>query len=75
MMLIGYPARYNGARYLVAMFAGYALAKALEAGDGWVFQLTGGWMSGHALKHLVAALACYALVLYIKNRSPHRGGS
>lgn len=74
MMLIGYPARYDGVRYLFGLFAGYGIAKALEATDGWVFDMTGGMMSGHALKHLVASAACYSLVLYIKHRTPHRSG-
>ena len=35
----------------------YAAAKMLEAGDAWVFEATGHLVSGHTLKHGVAALA------------------
>lgn len=35
----------------------YALAKGLELGDHAVWQLSHGWVGGHALKHLAAAAA------------------
>lgn len=35
----------------------YAAAKLLEAGDAWVYEATGHLVSGHTLKHGVAALA------------------
>ena len=40
-----------------ALIGLYALAKALEVGDAAVFEATGRAVSGHSLKHLVAALA------------------
>jgi len=40
---------------LAAVLALYAVAKALELGDHAVFELTDGLVSGHSLKHLVAA--------------------
>jgi hypothetical protein len=47
------------------VIAFYVLAKLLEAADTQVFELTGHLLSGHSLKHLVAALAawpvCHAL--------------
>jgi hypothetical protein len=45
--------------HLGAFIALYALAKALEMGDATVFHATGGAISGHSLKHLVAALAAW----------------
>ena len=35
----------------------YAAAKALELHDTAIFSWTGGWVAGHSLKHVVAALA------------------
>lgn len=40
---------------------GYGLAKLLELGDHVVWAWTGGWVSGHTLKHGVAALAVWPL--------------
>jgi hypothetical protein len=38
--------------------------------DGPVFSLLGGLVSGHSLKHLAAAAACYAvLVMLIRRRT------
>lgn len=45
--------------HLGALVAIYALAKLLELGDAAVFHLTAGTLSGHSLKHLVAALAAW----------------
>ncbi|MDR7304908.1 hypothetical protein [Rhodoferax saidenbachensis] len=42
---------------LVAVIAWYAFAKLLELGDHQVFIATHGWVSGHSLKHLAAAMA------------------
>lgn len=42
---------------LGGVIACYALAKALEAGDEWVYEATRHVVSGHSLKHLAAALA------------------
>ena len=39
------------------VIAWYGLAKLLELSDLDVFELTGGWISGHSLKHWVAAAA------------------
>jgi hypothetical protein len=43
--------------------AGYALAKACEAGDAWIYASTGGIVAGHALKHAAAAAAGAAALL------------
>lgn len=40
-----------------AVVAAYALAKLFELGDAAVFAATGEWLSGHTLKHVVAAIA------------------
>jgi hypothetical protein len=45
----------------------YALAKLCEFSDAEVFALTQGWLSGHSLKHLVAALAAWPVILAVHN--------
>jgi hypothetical protein len=47
---------------LGALIGFYALAKLLELGDEAVFRATADTVSGHSLKHLVAALAAWPVV-------------
>lgn len=47
---------------LAVLIAFYALAKAFEQGDAAVFHATGDWVSGHSMKHLVAALAAWPVI-------------
>ena len=47
---------------LGALIGLYALAKLLELGDEAVFRATAGAVSGHSLKHLVAALAAWPVI-------------
>jgi hypothetical protein len=56
-----YPPRYSHGNYLAITLGGYAAAKALEYFDRPIFEALG-FMGGHALKHLAAAVACWALV-------------
>ena len=52
------PARSNALPVSwIAVIVLYALAKVLEQADGQVYHLTGQWISGHTLKHVVASLA------------------
>jgi hypothetical protein len=44
----------------------YALAKLLEANDHLIYELTGQTVSGHSLKHLVAALAALPVLAAIR---------
>jgi hypothetical protein len=50
----------------------YGVAKALETGDHWVWQATGGWVSGHSLKHVVAALAVVPVLTALGTRMGRR---
>lgn len=47
---------------LGAVIALYALAKVAESADLAIFGMTGGWLSGHTLKHLIAALAAWPVL-------------
>ncbi len=49
------------------VIACYALAKLFELGDDAVFQATGHWVSGHSLKHVLAALAAWPVLAALRN--------
>jgi hypothetical protein len=68
VILILFNPVYTGGRHLVAVIVGYGLAKGFELLDGWVYAFTHHLMSGHTLKHLVAAIAVFGLVKYIRVR-------
>ena len=53
-----------------AVIAWYAVAKAFELADHAVFEATGQWVSGHTLKHLMAAGAALP-VLFAMARLHH----
>jgi hypothetical protein len=67
LLLVFYPARYVCGGHLVAGLAAYAAAKGLELADERIFAL-GGIISGHTLKHLVAAGGGACLVGMLRAR-------
>jgi hypothetical protein len=68
LLLVLRPPRYTRTGDLVWMIALYAGAKLLEQADRLVFGL-GGLVSGHTLKHLLAATATAQLVRHVRHRS------
>ena len=52
-----YAPRYSGDRDIMAVLGLYGLALLFDLGDRPVFEFSGGLVSGHTLKHIVAALA------------------
>lgn len=68
ILLLAFPARYSGVKYIWLALASYAAAKAFEHFDETVWELTRHLVSGHTLKHLVSGLGIYFLVLYIRQR-------
>lgn len=60
--------RYTAAGYLLGMIGVYALCKVAEGLDHQIFALLGGTVSGHTLKHLVAAVATWVLALMLLER-------
>lgn len=68
LLLWLYPPRYSGAGYILVVIALYGLALLCDMGDYPIFTLTGGLISGHTIKHLVAALAAYWVVRYLQRR-------
>lgn len=63
-----FPARYTHRRYLLTGLAFYALAKIAEALDRELYEWTFTAISGHSLKHLLAAGAPLMLLLMVMRR-------
>lgn len=68
LLLRLYPPRYSGGRTILAVIGLYLLALLFDLGDRPVFALTGGWVSGHTLKHGIAALAVVGVLLHLRRR-------
>jgi hypothetical protein len=69
LMFLLYPPKYTGTRYWIVAGALYALAKVFEFTDAAIYS-AGYFLSGHTLKHLAAAAACFAILRYFQNRQP-----
>ena len=67
LVLLLFPRTYTLAIGYVGAWAGYALAKIAELADVPIFRL-GGVMSGHTLKHLIAAAGIGTLVWMLVRR-------
>jgi hypothetical protein len=71
LLLVLYPAPCRGTGYLVAGLGLYAGAKLLEAADARIYAL-GQVVSGHTLKHLVAAAGVACVVATLRARAATR---
>ena len=69
LMFLLLPPKYTGTSYWIVAAAFYALAKLLEHFDGSIYA-TGQVVSGHTLKHLAAAAACFAILRHFQTRKP-----
>ncbi len=63
------PPKYTGTRYWILAAALYVLAKLFEFYDDAIYSI-GSIVSGHTLKHLAAAAACFMILRYFQTRSP-----
>ena len=63
------PPKYTRAYYWIVAMALYAIAKLFEFTDEEIYS-AGGLVSGHTLKHLAAAAACFAILRYYQVRQP-----
>jgi len=68
LLLWLYPPRYSGDRDILAVIGLYSLALLFDFSDRPVFALSGGIISGHTVKHVIAALAAYWVVLHLRRR-------
>ena len=69
LLLRFYPPRYSGDRTILAVIGLYLLALLCDLGDRPIFALTGGLVSGHTIKHVIAALAVVAVMLHLRRRT------
>ncbi|MDX1486687.1 MAG: ceramidase domain-containing protein [Acidiferrobacterales bacterium] len=63
-----FEGKYTHRHFLVYGFVLYALAKVAEVFDAPIYALTQELLSGHSLKHLLAAAAVYLLYRMLKQR-------
>ncbi len=68
LLLWLYPPRYSGDRAILAVIGLYLLALLFDLGDRPVFELTGGLVSGHTIKHAIAAAAVLVVALHLGRR-------
>jgi len=66
-----YSPKHSGTSYWLIAAALYAVAKLFEFNDGTIYSI-GAILSGHTLKHLAAAAACFAILRYFQTRQPIR---
>ncbi len=69
LVLILFPSIYTGKLWLTGVFIFYALAKITEHKDPQFLELTHGLMSGHTIKHILAALAIWCVWKMLKTRT------
>ncbi len=69
-LLLRFHGGYTHRHYLAYALACYVLAKVVEFSDGAVFSLTQQFISGHALKHLLAALGSWFIYDMLQTRMP-----
>jgi hypothetical protein len=65
-------ARYTSGRHLAWLIGWYAVAKIFETFDAQMYALLGGAISGHSLKHLMAAGTVFAVVRMLAVASQSR---
>ncbi len=68
LILYLYKGGYSHRYYLIYGLLFYILAKFFELADKFIFELTMQLLSGHTIKHLLAAAATYCIYLMLKKR-------
>jgi hypothetical protein len=67
LMIVLFPPSYTGLNYLAVAFLLFVIAKLFELFDSQIYH-AGYIISGHALKHITAGLACYAILWMLQRR-------
>jgi len=71
LLFVLFPPKYTGTYYWLIAAGMYALAKLFEFYDEQIYSF-GSIVSGHTLKHVAAAAACFAILRYFQTRQPIR---
>jgi hypothetical protein len=69
VLIVLFRPRHTHQWLLLIALALYGLAKVLETYDGEIFAWTGQSVSGHTLKHLLAASSCLAVLVMLRIRA------
>ncbi|RTR37250.1 hypothetical protein EKG38_20165 [Shewanella canadensis] len=69
VVMILFTSRHSHQKYLLIALACYLLAKATEYFDLDIYLSTAELVSGHTIKHLLAAAACFCILIMLKKRS------
>jgi hypothetical protein len=69
VLFLLFPPKYTASFYWIIAAALYLIAKVFEYSDAAVYSI-GQILSGHTLKHLAAAAACFAILRYFQMRKP-----
>ena len=72
-VILMYEGRFTLRRYLLYTFGFYILSKFAEFSDRTIYTVTNNHLSGHTLKHILAALAVFSVYLMLKRREPQEG--
>jgi len=73
LLFLLFPPKYSGTHYWIVAGVLYVLAKVFEFTDKAIYS-AGNLLSGHTLKHLAAAAACFAILRYFQTRGPILAG-
>ena len=68
IVILLFKSNYSHSGMLVIALGFYVLAKLAEALDGMLLNATAGIVSGHTMKHLLAALGAYIIYLMLRRR-------
>jgi len=63
-----FRSRHTHQWLLLSALVWYSLAKGAEVYDSAVFHITGEVVSGHTVKHLLAAAGCYSILVMLQRR-------
>ena len=69
VLAVARPLKESWGLQLLPVVIFYAAAKLLELGDHQVFEWTNGMISGHSLKHIVAAFAAWPVIAAIHHQN------
>lgn len=68
LILLMYPSKFSHVSGYWWLLVAYVLAKVFEYYDAQIYDLTSQLISGHAIKHVVAAIGMYVLLVSYKKR-------
>ena len=74
VLFLRFPPKYSCTSYWLIAAALYGLAKLFEFNDGAIYSV-GSILSGHTLKHVAAAAACFVILRHFQKRQPIRVAS